>query len=956
MKAAARAEDLDVPEKYARDVQAALDFAGDNRTQLEDALHAAKEMTADHPDAFDAMCFTIGQTRHRGFLKGEFRLDCRNISAALLRGNLRLALMARDEFPWCKNLGQAEWLRFVLPYRCTTESLVDWRAFFWNQSEVQEKVKGYAAKYTQAQTDAEKIGIFDDMLFWLNTGWLAQRVSYAPRGAPDLNPLEALEAKQIRCTDLTISLICLLRTYGIAATSVRCIWWPKEKSNHTWTCVYCPIRKKWLDIESGLPGEKNEDYFAVYRNRKNKPIAKAYRVVPGEENGAVRRSLEIPRGEFWPASVDKYLVAKPMLDVTSEYTRTATAPFNGFSPGTLLYLAVWNDNEWHAVAGARAGEDGVVKFEQVDCYVCLYLLAHCVAGELQPIAQPFTLCEDGTMKPDAMPERNAIVVVLSERTSRDAEWNAVADALVEKHKAARVVYGNRMDAVRLEVALRMPRYLLFVARPEEANQKYVKRVHQFSRALDADPYGDAQWGIITGYTATDALKLAQAQPELTVRRCLAGCGSWGNLVEEFTGYSEGKQKQMWKKEATEKAVRELEGPADATQDIVKALNADSVDMMWTSGHATEKDWQIGYSFRSGAIVSEEGKLVGASLGGERYAVESKNPKIYYAPGNCLIGNIADPKNAMCLSWLRAGAVQFVGYTVPTWYGYMGWGIADYFFQLQDTFTFSEAFFLNNQALLWDIEAGNLPADMRASPGRNKEGHMYDRDVVALYGDPTLAARLPRHATPRFTQHGSVTLVEGKEGECEGIFSIEMQRKDSLPRPAAFFFPHRLKNFRNVKHDGARVLFTDSLLLFAVEGELEAGAKRSVTFLAERMTQQDIVLAPIALEEGKLAPWERTEIHNQVILLLGRREDSAALAKAVELLARLLENDSRDVTALYNLACGYALLKDKQQALEFLEKAIEAGWDDAAHTKTDADLEILRDEPAFRKLLERMEKE
>jgi hypothetical protein len=498
MDASLYAEDLKVPEKYAHDVEAALEFAGDNRRQLEEALQAANEMTADYSDAFDAMCFTVGQTRHRGFLKGEFRVDCRNISAGLLRGNLRLALMARAEFPWCKNLGRDEWLRFVLPYRCTTESLSDWRAFFWSQADVHEKVIEFAAKYSQAQTDQERIDIFDDMLYWLNTDWLTQRVKYVPRGAPDLNPLEALEVKNIRCTDLTISLICLFRTYGIAATNVRCIWWPKEKSNHTWTSVYCPVRKKWLDIESGMPGEKSAGYFARYRNEKDKPIAKVYRVVPGEENGIVRRTLEIPRGDFWPHNIDRYLVVKPMVDVTSEYTRAAAVSFKGFSPGTLMYLAVWNDNEWRAVAGARAAEDGAVTFEQVGCYDCRYLLAHCVAGELQPITQPFTLCEEGTMKADTMPERNLVVVVLSERTSNDAEWNAVADALVEKHKATKVVYRNQMNTVRLDVALRMPRYLLFVARPEESDRKYVKRVHQFSRALDSDPYGDALWGIITG--------------------------------------------------------------------------------------------------------------------------------------------------------------------------------------------------------------------------------------------------------------------------------------------------------------------------------------------------------------------------------------------------------------------------------------------------------------------------
>ncbi|MDQ7778471.1 MAG: hypothetical protein RDV41_02030, partial [Planctomycetota bacterium] len=829
------------------------------------------------------------------------------------------------------------------------------REFFSKDAELVAKVNEFAKSYREAKDDATRVAVFEDMIFWLNSTWLAARITYAPRGSPDLNPEEAFQEKKVRCTDLTISTICLLRTFGIAATSVRCPWWPKENSNHTWACVMCPVRHKWLDIESGLPGEKNEKYFARYRNEKNKPIAKAYRVVPGEEGGVVRKTLMIPEGEFWPQSVDRYLVLKPMVDVTSEYTRTCSVVSKrNLPPGTLMYLAVWNDNRWSAVAGARAAGDGSITFEQVGCYDCRYLFAHCVGGGLQPATQPFTLCEDGSIRPDPMPDLAEVVVVASERTAKDPDWKELVDALVKKHGAVRVTYNQRIDEVRLDVALRMPRYVLFVAPPDEASRQFVARVHQFTRALDLDPYGDALWGIVTGYTAGDAMKLVDAPTSLPVRKCIAGTGGWGGQVEDFTGYSEGEQGVMWRKEKTDTAPKKLECAADTTKDFVDALNGNGIDMMWTSGHATERDWQIGYSFPSGALITEDGQLAGRTRKGEKLPIETTNPKVYFAPGNCLIGNIADPNNSMCLSWLRAGAVQFAGYTVPTWYGYMGWGIAEYFFQLQDTFSFSESFFLNNQSLLWDLERGALPADGAGDPKGSRKGHLYDRDVVALYGDPSVDARVVRVTAPRFDQTASVSENKEEHGKVRISFSIKMNRKETLPRPAAFIFPRRLKNFGELKHDATDLLLTDSFMMMSFEGELKEGETRSATLVAEEMKQDDVFLGPLGLEEGRPSPREIVEAHNKALVLLGQK-DPESLKQALVELEKILKADNREVTALYNSACAWSLLKDKAKALEYLERAVDAGWNDWKHAQVDTDLETLRDEPAFRSLLDKMGK-
>ena len=64
---------------------------------------------------------------------------------------------------------------------------------------------------------------------------------------------------------------------------------------------------------------------------------------------------------------------------------------------------------------------------------------------------------------------------------------------------------------------------------------------------------------------------------------------------------------------------------------------------------------------------------------------------------------------------------------------------------------------------------------------------------------------------------------------------------------------------------------------------------------------------------------------------------------------------QDQLTLYNLACAYALSGRKSEALEALERSVEAGFLDHEHMEKDPDLQSLRDDSRFQRLLERMQK-
>jgi tetratricopeptide (TPR) repeat protein len=81
-----------------------------------------------------------------------------------------------------------------------------------------------------------------------------------------------------------------------------------------------------------------------------------------------------------------------------------------------------------------------------------------------------------------------------------------------------------------------------------------------------------------------------------------------------------------------------------------------------------------------------------------------------------------------------------------------------------------------------------------------------------------------------------------------------------------------------------------------------------------------------------------------LTLKGRLQDGLAVDE------RLVAIRPADPTAHYNLACRYALLKQRDKALLTLRKAVELGYRDFQFMQEDHDLDSIRKDPRFRKLI------
>lgn len=447
-------------------------------------------------------------------------------------------------------------------------------------------------------------------------------------------------------------------------------------------------------------------------------------------------------------------------------------------------------------------------------------------------------------------------IVVSRATQADRDWGRVVEVLREKHQGAVVVFDATIDEALPKLRELFPHYACFVAPPGEVSRRFVAQVHRLTCKLNDDPYPDCFWGILTGYNAANALRLAEHQEPLTVRKVVAGTEIPLDMCEEGRWYSELDAGHWTRKEKGDEA-KALTGPTDTTEALVKALTDYQADLFITSGHATERDWQIGYRYRNGQFRCENGLLYGLDTQGKRLPIYSPNPKVYLPVGNCLMGHI-DNTNAMALAFLNSGGVnQMVGYTVTTWYGYAGWGCLDYFVEQPGRYTLAEAFRANQIALINRLQTyfpglaseeldgnGQTQSPIRLTEAAraagltadDARGLLYDQDTLAFYGDPAWAARMADHPkawNQTLTETNGTWTFQISPNRGERTFTpINLNGSQRGGRPIIQFLPSRLNEARVIEGADLKPVITDTFILVPNPRECDPAKNYRIVFRAK----------------------------------------------------------------------------------------------------------------------------
>ncbi len=395
------------------------------------------------------------------------------------------------------------------------------------------------------------------------------------------------------------------------------------------------------------------------------------------------------------------------------------------------------------------------------------------------------------------------VVLISEKTNALPEWKAVAQTLAAKHKGKVVTVKDSIFTKKDELKKMAPRYMALVAQPEEVDRNTVNDLHRLTRQLDEDAYGDCIWGIITGYTPADAMRIVKTTEPLIITRSMGTTNVDAARFEKSMCITDWQPYQFIEKKGDETNVQPVmyeeglknqqsPGSLGVTPKLLEYWTSSSPQLFVTSSHATQYNLEM--PFGKGIIVSGDNRFYALTtkqfrefttfLGGALFTGKEEDlqnflkranpqvikikptPAVWIASGNCLIGDTMKTKNSMVVTALSAyGFNQFVGYTVPSWYGKGGWGTLSMFFSNHDASSLAESWYLNNQFIL-DETVTKFPKLMNVhfngkdiqsaiqtdrefglglqragyGAGQDQIGLVHDRDVVAFYGDPAWIAR------------------------------------------------------------------------------------------------------------------------------------------------------------------------------------------------------------------------
>ncbi len=416
-------------------------------------------------------------------------------------------------------------------------------------------------------------------------------------------------------------------------------------------------------------------------------------------------------------------------------------------------------------------------------------------------------------------------IVVSTATYQDAAWRPVVDALQQKHQGRVFRYTTSVEQSLPDLQAWHPWYTCFVATPDEATREFVATVHRMTRRYDDDPYTDTLWGIVTGLDAAAALAIAQQDQPLVIHKVAAGTEFALEACTEGRWYDElVPGKQVHKLPGGDIETRK--GPIDSTAPLVETLNEYRPDLFITSGHATQRDWMIGFSYRNGFFRSQAGQMWGEDTQSQRHEIRSTNPKVYMAVGNCLMGHIDGP-DAMALAWMHSvGVQQMIGYTVPTWFGYAGWGCLDYFIEQPGRYTFAEAFLANHHALIHRLQT---------AAGQEQRGLLFDRDVLAFYGDPKWEARLAE-ASRAYEQQLTIeddryTFIVTPQRGAHSFQPVNTNGSQRGWRPIIHFLPHRVTEIHILEGQDLQPVVADDFVLIPNPRRCDPARQYRVVFQA-----------------------------------------------------------------------------------------------------------------------------
>lgn len=281
-----------------------------------------KQLAAAGDNAGEIWEFTEAATRDFGpmgkraaefLVKGMPESDLKSLKGAFLSENLSLAMKARVQFPWAKNLPEEVFFNDVLPYASLDETREAWRSEFYETC--RELVKDCKTSTEAAQ--AINKGFFNIIKVHYDTG----------RKAPNQSPSESKKIGKATCTGLSIILVDACRSVGVPARVAGTALWSNKRGNHTWVEIYDGEEWFFTGADEYNAGGLNKAWFVV----------DASKAVKADWKHAIWASSWKKADGFFPMVWNLTNKSVPAVNVTDRYAN----PEEGGESSTV-YLRVWD--------------------------------------------------------------------------------------------------------------------------------------------------------------------------------------------------------------------------------------------------------------------------------------------------------------------------------------------------------------------------------------------------------------------------------------------------------------------------------------------------------------------------------------------------------------------------------------------------------------------------------------
>lgn len=462
------------------------------------------------------------------------------------------------------------------------------------------------------------------------------------------------------------------------------------------------------------------------------------------------------------------------------------------------------------------------------------------------------------------------VVLASEAVRADSGWRGVVETLQALHAAEVLFYSVSPEETLEELRRLSPRYVAVVEKPEKINIEFVIGMHTLSRKVTPGIFAGFIWGMITGVDAEAALNLVKRSTHpLMLRNGMVSQekfvelkdGNWDKFAcvsLGHSGFKGGEQDTLtierWKTNRQFEYFDRLYHESDPD-----LLLSESYAPVYQFGLPDNGSVRERIEARNGQFhyTASEAKFQGRRVV-ERDTLHkdvdwSGGTKVYIACGSwgC---DVDRPEVSTALAWMKsANVTAMVGYPrTQLWGGPAAWGGLKFWKTLPGRYTMAEAYFLNQQHMLYTLnkfsprlieeaydQNWNASRDLskikesfkaltgKEIPGTYLLGCWQERDILAYFGDPKWDVRFrPEEAsyTVKAVRKGKkyiVTLIT-KENfypeDLDGNF-FRMYSDDFLSAPTSigkipfsFIFPERLKNPRLAPGQEWKVGLSGDMLL------------------------------------------------------------------------------------------------------------------------------------------------